>query len=381
VAAAVLPALAAVTAACAPGDAAEAPSPRGALAIVVGAHANAPALRLAGAAASAADMALAQQSSVSLVVADGGAYQAAQWAEPTDDAGAAQDRPLTRQRLDDAIDDARPKTEETDLVTALQLAGRSIASTPGPHTIVVLDSGLSTRGPLDFTAPGMLDADPQHVADMLGDQSQAPDLTGALVVFEGLGETAPPQQPLSAASRAHLASIWTTVAKRAGATNTEVERAAAGPVTSLPSGGAPPVRTVDLRPDVSCSGTTLVLSGGRFGFPPDSSLLKDIPAAVDAIRPLAQQMIDHQLNAILFGDSSTMGTPEGRTTLSGQRAQSVANILIKLGVPVAQLRVEGRGSDFPGYVPDRDAQGALLPAAAALNDRVTVELTGPVTCG
>ena len=141
------------------------------------------------------------------------------------------------------------------------------------------------------------------------------------------------------------------------------------------------MQTVDLRPDISCNGTTVVLSGGRFLFQPDSRLFNDIPAAADALQPLAQQLIDHQLTAILFGDSSSMGTPEGRRALSGERAQSVANILIQLGVPVAQLHVEGRGSDFPGFVPDRDAKGALLPAAAALNDEVTMELTGPVTCG
>jgi hypothetical protein len=45
--------------------------------------------------------------------------------------------------------------------------------------------------------------------------------------------------------------------------------------------------------------------------------------------------------------------------------------------------VAGVGSDFPGYVEDHDADGHLLPAAAAANRKVVLELGGgsaDVTC-
>jgi hypothetical protein len=48
--------------------------PSGALAVVVGAHANMPPPTLEGAAASARDLAVAQQSYLSVVVADGAPY-------------------------------------------------------------------------------------------------------------------------------------------------------------------------------------------------------------------------------------------------------------------------------------------------------------------
>ncbi len=50
-------------------------------------------------------------------------------------------------------------------------------------------------------------------------------------------------------------------------------------------------------------------------------------------------------------------------------------------MPIPQLHVEGRGSDFPGYVADYDEAGRLLPAVAALNRWVLVEFSAPVTCG
>ncbi len=46
-----------------------------------------------------------------------------------------------------------------------------------------------------------------------------------------------------------------------------------------------------------------------------------------------------------------------------------------------ELHVEGLGSDFPGYIVDRDDAGRLLPAAAALNRTVFIEFTAPVVCG
>ena len=202
-------ALTAGTAGC--GGSATAAVPPGALAVVVGAHANAPTPRLAGSAAAALDMATAQESLVALVVADGLPYlhsEPAALAVDDEDGDAAEaGRREHRERVQDAVTTARPVTPESDLLAALTLAGSTIAEEPGMHTVVVVDSGLSTTGALDFTEPGMLDADPQYVADSLGDFGQLPDLRDASVVFQGLGETTEPQQPLEPAHRAHLAAI------------------------------------------------------------------------------------------------------------------------------------------------------------------------------
>jgi hypothetical protein len=145
--------LSAGTAACG-GNAEGTTSPSGALAIVVGAHANAPAPRLTGGAAAALDMAVTQQSQVSLVVADGAPFQEGQTRQLGGQDGA------TRQRVSEAVSAAVPRSPETDLLAALQLAGQLVAGQPGVRTVVVVDPGLSTTGALDFTQPGMLDAAP-----------------------------------------------------------------------------------------------------------------------------------------------------------------------------------------------------------------------------
>src|SRR5205085_1257162 len=84
----------------------------------------------------------------------------------------------------------------------LDVASRTIASQPGHHTVVVLDSGLSTVALLDFRTPGLIDSDPAELAASLKAARQLPDLAGDDVVFQGLGDTAAPQVELGRPQRA-----------------------------------------------------------------------------------------------------------------------------------------------------------------------------------
>jgi outer membrane protein OmpA-like peptidoglycan-associated protein len=87
------------------------------------------------------------------------------------------------------------------------------------------------------------------------------------------------------------------------------------------------------------------------------------------------------VTATLTGTTADVGDKAGQVRLSEQRAQAVAALLAGLGVPAGRLTVTGRGSDFPGYVVDHDGSGNLLPAAAALNRKVMIELAGGSTSG
>jgi hypothetical protein len=346
--------------------------PAGAFVVVVGGHADMPPATLDGTAAAARDVAVAQQSDFAVIVADGAPHLLE---EP---------RPLTatapatnRRRVDDAVATARATTPETDLLGALTLAGRSVADRPGLRTLVVLDSGLSTTGAVDMGRPGMLDAHPTEVADTLADFGQLPDLHGFEVVFQGLGDTAPPQQPLDVARRTQLVELWTAVVQRAGAVTVDVE---VSPLVGTPPSGLPAVRTVAVDPGYTCTPRRLTLSGGALGFRPGKAVLLDPHRVEEVLRPYAEQMIGSTLVAEVFGRYADVGDPAQRQTLTEFQAQEVANVLIALGVPIPQLRVKGFGSTFPEFVPDRDAAGHLDPAAAALNRTVIIEFTGTVRC-
>jgi hypothetical protein len=343
------------------------PEATGALAVVVGAHSNMPPAALEGRSASAVDMALRQQSMFSMVVADGAPFDATASAEQVD-----------RQVIDEAIAGARAQVAESDLLGAIGRAAEGLVGEPGLRTLVVLDSGLSTAGPLTFTTPGMLDAQPLEVADALRNAQQLPDLSGVRVVFHGLGDTAAPQQPLDPIRRAQLVNIWSAVVRTAGAASIQVEGT---PRTGEPVAGLPPVSTIETGLGYRCEGTTMTLTGGPFAYRPDTAEFLDPAATLNALRPVAEQLRAGRIDSVLFGTTAAVGSPVDQIRFSDERAQAVADLLIELQVPIPLLHVEGRGSNFPGYVTDWDAVGHLLPAAAALNRTVRIEFSAPVVCG
>ncbi|MGY2084393.1 OmpA family protein [Blastococcus sp. SYSU DS0539] len=343
--------------------------PSGGLAVVVGAHSNMPAATVGGVAAQVLTNAVATRAAVSYVVADGAPFVVGD-ARPAD-AG--------RESLDEQLTSAAAKTPETDLLTALGLAVGEIAAADGRRTILVVDSGLSTIGALDFRQRGLLDADPADVVASLQAAGALPDLGGVHVVFQGLGDTAAPQPSLGEPVRRQLADLWTAVALASGALDVSVERT---PLEGEPVPGLPPVSPVGPGGGMTCTQNTVVLDGGAVAFQADTAAFQDAAAAAAKLQPIADRMRAAGVTATLTGTTADVGDAEGQQRLSRQRAQAVADLLGSLGVPADRMTVVGLGSDFPGYVQDRDGNGTLSPAAAAQNRKVTIELVGagPAVC-
>ena len=362
---------------------AEPAAPTGGLALVVGARSNMPVVSVGGAAAAALEGAVGAQSDLSLLVAAGAPFELDAWSLEVSDENpqaADADRAAHRARINQHLATAAARTPEVDLLTALELGARSVSSAGGGHTLVVVDSGLSTVAPLDFTGPGLLDADPAELAAALQAAGQLPDLTGVDVVFQGLGDTADPQPALGRAQRANLVAIWTAIVQAAGADGAQVEEA---PLGGAAADGLPPVSVVPPGSSVQCTAGTVVLTGGDVAFAADSAAFADRAAAAATLEPIAAQMADGGLTATVTGTTARVGDLAGQRALSLQRAQAVADLLADLGVPAGALAVVGLGSEFPGYVPDSDAAGALVPAAAASNRKVVLDLAGAsadVTC-
>ncbi|WP_460683313.1 OmpA family protein [Modestobacter lapidis] len=361
----------------------EAAEPAGALALVIGAHGNMPVPTADGAAAAALVAAMDAQSYLSVFVADGDPFELDAWSLAVSDANdqaAEADRAAHRQRINADLAGAAAQTPEVDLLGAIDEAARSITSRSGQHTIVVVDSGLSTVAPLDFTQPGMLDADPAEIATSLAAAGELPELAGADVVLQGLGDTADPQPAIGRAQQANLIGIWTAIAEAAGARDVQVEQA---PLTGSAAPGLPDVSIVPTGSSVRCSAGTVTLTGGDVAFRPDSADFADPDAARATLGPIAEQLVDASSTATVTGTTARVGDLDGQRSLSRERAQAVSGLLADLGVPTASMTVLGLGSEFPGYVVDHDAAGNLIPAAAAANRTVVIDLAGApagVTC-
>lgn len=264
--------------------------------------------------------------------------------------------------------------EESDLLRAVDIAARVVSTTP-PAMVVVIDSGLSTAGELNMAEhPGILTTPDADVLDQLESSGRLPDLTGLTVLFSGLGDTAAPQEDLPIAVRKHVVSLWVGIAKRAGAACVVVDNT---PFTGESVAGAPFVSSVPVpsqKPLVLEE--PLVFTAEQIRFKSNSAEFVSEDSARHALSDIASQLQDAGVAVAVTGTTAFDGTAAGRQALSIRRAESVRELLVKMGVSADLVRAVGAGCRFSGYVQDRDANGHLVESQAKRNRNVIISLEG-----
>jgi outer membrane protein OmpA-like peptidoglycan-associated protein len=265
------------------------------------------------------------------------------------------------------VGEVRAANPDADLLKALDVASRAAGQ---GGTVVLIDSGLQTKAPLDFTSPGLLDADTGYLVDYLRRSGFLPDLRGRAVLLAGIGVPAPPQAPLDLPRQRHLTDIWTAIAQAAGASSVAVVGTA---TDQAPAAGLPSVRLVAV-PDVeviplACNAQSILSDDGTVGFHPDSTDFRDPAAARNTLRPFAQWLgRTTGASARLVGSIAHYGDPHNPLAL--HRAQKVRDVLVDLGADGNRITAEGAGW---GPIPDPTA--APDPAIDQLNRRVVVTVS------
>lgn len=367
------------SAAAAPGSATTSSTGLG---VVVGAHANAPRPKLSPELLGLVDAAVTDASSVVVVSNEGEPTVVASGSlavEAENDLALARLRGEQRDQLSAAVSAVEAGTPENNLLGAIELAARDIASADERRTLAVVDSGLQTVAPLEFQADGLLQSDPAEVADFLEASRSLPDLTGYEVHLNGIGDVAEPQQPLSSSEQKNLRAIWVAVLERAGAT-VEVD---VKPVVGDPVAPAPDVTTVESAPPPAVAVppvapaqvVSVELTQDAVAFAPSSPEYLDASAVDAVLAPIAADITAQGLAVHLTGTTASAGSAEGRASLSAERAERVKASLVALGAPAESITTEGVGSDWPGFVEDRDTAGNLVPSLAVQNRKVIVELS------
>jgi outer membrane protein OmpA-like peptidoglycan-associated protein len=283
------------------------------------------------------------------------------------------------QRVNEAIAILRPRAPGVDDLAALAVAADAALSAGMPHAeLILLDSGLDDRGALDFTVPGMVAAVPSEVASQLRATDNEPDLHGFTVLLVGIGFTSPPQAPLAAKWRTNLTQIWQAVVTSAGAAAVVIPQPAEGasvrtsePVKLIPVPADQPVRlTLTPRAPIVFTGESPVR------FEPNTTAFVDPATAIQALAPIARWLAASPArHALLVGTTANVGPMSGQVALSRQRAARVRDELVALGASPRQITFTGVGSDFPQFVPDRNASGTLLAGPAVLNRSVRITLS------
>lgn len=353
-----------------------------AVTLILGVRGNTPVPVMGGAVADAVDAAINSGAPVTVIVNDGA---------PTVQAGLAPDvcgSDANCVKANNAKVDAfsqqlrtlAPKTAESDLLAAEQLAGRTMSTVPGRKLLVVADNGLSTTGKVRMQEAGMLSADPADLSIQLAGRGELPALESTDVILTGIGDTMAPQQPLNQVSRQNVARLWTMVAKDGKASSVQViDGASSGktvvnplPVALVPVPDDGPIKPAPVAGQQPGK-VVAVLSEDRFPFVPDQAVLIDPVAAKAALAEVAAYAVQNKLHLNLTGCTSSAGEPGAREALALKRAETIKELLVGgLGVDPAMVTTEGAGSNFPGFVQDRDAAGQLLAGPAALNRKVIV---------
>lgn len=350
----------------------------GPLALAVGSHANAPAPKIDAALTDLVRETVKAGHMFSLIRIDGAskvAFSEQFASDAGNDVALNDDVDTYVTKVEQAIEtDVRAQAPEVDVLTALTHAAANTA--PGGN-VVLIDSGLQTKAPLDFRE--MIDAEPADVVEQLRRQQLIPDLKGRKVLLSGLGYVASPQREPDLRLQRNIIAIWTEIAEAGGAScvapdpRVKPEPAPEGvpAVSVVPLPTTPvtfsPCRQSDLN------------DGNNVGFVRGTATFREPGPARATLTKLADTISKDHLRVKLLGSTSSEGEPETNLRLSQDRAEAVKRELVALGAPEGSITTEGRGEQWKGRVDDTAPDGTLLPGPAARNRKVIAELTCPST--
>lgn len=272
----------------------------------------------------------------------------------------------------------RPKQPQADVLGAVSEAARVL---PEGGTLVLVDSGVPTVGPLSFTNPDMFNTNAEENVAALEAGRLLPELAGKSVVLVGLGNTAEPQAALADNHRTLVTDLWEAIAGKAGAACVHTLETSANR-TSIETDV--PVDTVAPAPPPKpkvCDETRLP-DDDQVGFVANKATLRNPAGAKEVLTGLATQITANRLRVLLIGNTSSAGEPkdvEYNKRLAKQRSEAIKQVLVQLGVNPTAVATEGHGSKGPYYVDDRAEDGTLIPTVAAHNRSVVVRVSCPLT--
>lgn len=354
------------------------------LAVIIGAHANAPRANTSLIYDAVLDACGRSGSTISLIVNDGAPY--ASVADiPETKAGLSSEkcRSIAEERARQILelaDQMLARTEESDLLSAAALAARHLqAEEGGRKELIILDSGLTTVLPLDFTETPLESIRTEQVLDALEGQEAIPDLEGIQrVCFYNIGDVAQPQSRITEGDRRILTEIWNGIFTRAGAA--EVEFKMDLPLSScyakeeVPEVSVMPVleRASALIWEEADLGELDAVTFGEesIAFLPDTDELVDRETAKEVLEGAARYMAGHpEFHAMLVGTTAKTGDPGSCVSLSQKRAEAVRDLLIEKGIDGRRLETAGTGYENPFYINDQK-DGVLDETSAARNRSV-----------
>lgn len=305
-------------------------------------------------------------------------------------------------------------SEEVDLLAAIREAKNALsnnqAATAKNKKIVIVDTGISTTGDLNFCDMDFLYSKPNisEIIKRLKDYEGIgvlPDLSGIDVTFigtaDGLAEVAEPQKTTTT-DRKFIRDLWSSVVTACNAKSVSFESAAGwsipneytedngssfkyvsvisffhDKVIELPNIPAYDPNNPDQQPDLPTPPSVEIkLESQTVGFRPNASSYVNEQNARNILRPYAEELKEFfkyypNEKIWIVGTSAavTKGARDGYD-LSFKRAETVKTTLVEeFGIPAENLLTLGVGCVFPWWV-DEFPNGTFDTNVAQMNRAV-----------
>lgn len=252
---------------------------------------------------------------------------------------------------------------EVDYLAALNLAVRTLSSLEDydSKTIVVIGTGLSTTGVLDFQN-NLISADPDTIVELLNDKQEIPNFNGITVYWQQMGDVASPQKNLTSAQRNALQQIYGGVVEAGGGTFVYNE-IIANPVNedtvypTVTPVELPADTPINFEPDILDSEDTenvlaepVVLTEEQITFIGDKAEYLNPKSAESVLKPIADFLMSNDVTILLCGTTAGDGNSAYTMELSQARAEAVKQSLLDLDVDPSRVIAVGLGSTDPWHV-------------------------------
>lgn len=252
--------------------------------------------------------------------------------------------------IDKQISSIKPKTSGVNYLEAILRASdelgtgddyeeddESNSSHRGSDSIIVIGSGLSDTGDLNFVGTNLL-TDPSRQNDLIQKAANGHQkaLDNIHVTFYGLGYTVAPQASLSTKQRDGVREIYTQLVDKLDGRATIETESLSGPAVDTPY-------TVNPT-DTGCGNIELTFDDSKLKFNSDrASFVNDSNADVIADQIVGVYNQNKDKVKSIDVDGYIAHYQSSNPNLSLDRANAMKDLLIKRGIPDDKIKASGKG--------------------------------------